>query len=106
MDLRFLILLAAILFVPQGRAGIIAHWRLDGDATDSARNHHGVVVGGDISWPTTNKIVGPAALQLNSANHANTWIQVTNTPDLQFGTNDFTVAFWVRKLVPTSGYLN
>ncbi|MDY6971031.1 MAG: hypothetical protein SV775_01750, partial [Thermodesulfobacteriota bacterium] len=35
--------------------GLVAHWKLDGDATDSAGSNHGTIHG---ATPTTGKIDG------------------------------------------------
>src|SRR5664279_745567 len=86
------------------RATLVGHWPLDGDANDSTSNHTYVVHGTHIAWSSSDKVAGSGSLQLNSGNKADTWIQIADKPDLQFGTNDFSVCFWVKKLHASANF--
>lgn len=86
------------------RAGLVGHWRLDGNASDSTSNHTAVVFGSHIAWPTSDKAAGSGSLQLNSGNQSDTWIQIADKADLQFGTNDFSVSYWVKKLHASANF--
>jgi hypothetical protein len=66
----------------------IAQWELDGDATDSVGDNDGTVVGG-VSWLAG----GGAAFDVNDPNAA---VVVADSPELDFGDVDFSIAMWVR----------
>jgi hypothetical protein len=62
------------------------------------------VFGSHIAWPTSDKAAGSGSLQLNSGNQSDTWIQIADKADLQFGTNDFSVCYWVKKLHASANF--
>jgi len=43
-------------------------------------------------------------LQLNAGNQADTWIQIADSQDLQFGSNDFSVCYWAKKFHASGNY--
>ncbi len=78
-------------------AKLIAHYRLDGDATDSGDDHDGVLHGNPIWVSGKNAAVGSGAIQLKSGDY----ISIAN--DTVFNiTGSMTVAVWIRTH-PTSG---
>ncbi len=88
------ILVAIVVFLITGNAhatltgGLVAHWKLDGDATDSASNNDGTVFGG-ASW-STGKVDG--ALDFDGIDD---YIQIDDNPDLD-GMGEFTLTSWVK----------
>lgn len=81
------------------RAEIIGHWRLDGNVLDSVAGRHGGVVGNAYAWQTANQVGGTGALTLNPADERSTFVELGNALAFQFGAGDFTVSYWVKKLV-------
>ena len=70
-------------------AGLIGWWPGDGDATDIAGSADGTLLNGATFAPG---IVGQAF----HFDGANDFVGVADSDSLDFGTGDFTVAFWVR----------
>ncbi|MBN2133714.1 MAG: PASTA domain-containing protein [Sedimentisphaerales bacterium] len=71
-----------------GPEGLLAHWKLDGDATDSAGANHGIVHGNPV-W-TTGKVDG--ALRLDGVGD---YVDCVNKAALSL-TDQMTVAAWVN----------
>ena len=94
----------AVMFANPVRAALVGHWTFDGDAKDSTGNHTSVTNGTHIAYSTADKVVGTGSLQLNSGNQADTWLQIADKADLQFGTNDFSVCYWFKKLHSSVNY--
>jgi hypothetical protein len=67
-------------YVTEG-ASIVAHWRLDNDATDSAGNIDGTLMNG--AGFTTDAIVGTHALSLESP--SSQYVDFGNPPGLPDG---------------------
>lgn len=67
--------------------GLVALWRAEGNAQDSIGANHGVLVGGT---SFTNGVEG----QCFAFDGVSGYIELTNTGDMDFGTNNFTVCAW------------
>jgi hypothetical protein len=79
---------AAQTCVPQP-AGLISWWTGDGDATD--------IVGGDDGTLQNGAAFGPGLVgQAFTFDGADDAVSVPDSSRLDFGTGDFTVAFWVK----------
>jgi hypothetical protein len=91
----------------QGTA-LVGHWPLNGNVSDTTGRHIQSLIGTNFVWTsgTDNEVAGTNALALNPQNQADTWVHVINATDLQFATNDFTISYWVKKLVSTANYLD
>lgn len=92
----FLFALAACALAPSLRAdcvalpsGAVAWWRAETNANDSVGNHHGALVNG------TSFIAGEVGAAF-SFDGADDFVSVGDSADWDFGTNDFTIEFWVR----------
>jgi len=96
-------LIALIFFLPDNikaqvnlNQGLIAYWNFNGNANDvSGNNHHGNVYDASLTndkWGNAN-----GAYYFNGINN---WIQVPNSPSLNFNTNSYTV----YALLNISGY--
>jgi hypothetical protein len=79
-------------------AGLVGHWRLDGDCRDhSGRGNDGINHGADLGAGDGAAFDGRGG-----------WIEVPDGPSLRFGTGDFSVAAWIhtdRNLVDLPGDL-
>ena len=69
-------------------SGLLAKWTAEGSAQDSVGVNHGTIVGG-VGY--ARGIKGQAF----ALDGASGYIDVTNTGDLDFGTNDFSICAWV-----------
>ena len=87
---------------------LVGHWPLNGNINDATGRHAQALVGTNYVWlsGTGNEVFGTNSLALNPQNQANTWVQVAHAPDLLFGTNDFTISYWVKKIVSTVNYFD
>ena len=85
---------------------LVGHWLLNGNINDSTGRHTEALVGANFVWTNGpgNEVVGSNSLSLNPQNQADTWVEVSNAPDLQFSTNDFTISYWVKSSVRTVNY--
>ncbi len=88
----FVLMLAAQLAVAQCDAppsGLVAWWPGEGNANDIIGMNNGTLMGGVTFVPGE---VGMAF----SFDGSSGYIDVTNTPSMDFGTNDFTIVCWIR----------
>jgi hypothetical protein len=69
--------------------GLVSWWRGEGDATDSWDDNDGVLIDGTTF--ATGKV--GQAFQLDGLDD---WVMVPSAPNLNFGTEDFTVCLWVN----------
>lgn len=68
---------------------LLAHWKLAEDCRDNSGNgHHGRNLGVNFV-----KVAGKKAAQFDGRT---SWIEVPPSPSLRLGTNEFTIAAWVR----------
>ncbi|MBI5774629.1 MAG: immunoglobulin domain-containing protein, partial [Verrucomicrobia bacterium] len=81
-------------------AGLVAWWKGDGSAYDAASTHDGLIVS-NVSYA-----VGKAG-QGFSFDATNSHVSVPHSPEWDFGTNEFTVEFWVnfRRINATQSFL-
>lgn len=90
------LLLAATLLLPVSAAepeGLIAHWKLAGDARDSSGSNLQATACG-IDWQAA---IGDLAAGTTAAFDGRTsQIEVANSDALQLGTGDFTIALWAH----------
>lgn len=77
--------------------GLVAFWRFEGNALDCMNRNNGDVVG-SVSWGTGKKEKG---LTLDGTN--GNYVSIANSADIQFGTNNFTISFWVNLTNDNSG---
>jgi hypothetical protein len=104
--MKMLVCANALCVSISGHASLVGHWPLDGSPVDLTGRHAAVTNGVNFSWQTSSNVAGSGSLWLNTNNLGTTWLQISNQTDLQFGTNDFSVSFWVKKLQSTVNYYN
>jgi hypothetical protein len=92
-------LAAGIYDVAEG-AGMVAHWRLDNDATDSAGNIDGMLMNG--AGFTTDAVVGSHALVLESSRAQ--YVDFGNPPGLPSGRAARSLCGWGKTDTIASGY--
>ena len=76
---------------------LVAHWQLDGDATDSSGNAHHGTVHGDPSWVAG--VVGGGAIQMDGVDD---YIEIENYTGVT-GSHSRTVTAWINADVSTDG---
>jgi hypothetical protein len=102
MKMRFRLLVFLTLFVcvafsgTAAMAGLIAHWKLDGNAADSVGNHDGTIEG-DPVWEANGRIDGAIVLDGDGD-----YIQTTLMDELHTA-NNFTLAVWFWTNVTDTG---
>jgi len=94
-----MLIVSGLSIVAEG-AGMVAHWRLDNDATDSAGNIDGTLMNG--AGFTTDAIVGSHALVLESP--SSQYVDFGNPPELPDGTSPRSLCAWGRTDTVASGY--
>lgn len=88
--------------------GLVAHYPLDGDATDGSGNGHDGTIIGNVQ-PTTDRL-GQANAAMDfpgtvTAQFPDCFIDVPDSPDFTLGSNPFTLATWARfDAADTSGF--
>jgi hypothetical protein len=70
---------------------LIAHYTFDGDYLDTSGNRFHAFEFGNPTF-TSDGAVGQAL----SFDGVDDYVELPNIPDLDFGTNDFTLTFWYR----------
>jgi len=70
-------------------AGLVGHYKLDQDATDSSGNNNHGTLGGDPQW-TAGKIGGALAFD------GDDYVDLGNPSQLDFGTASWSVSAWVK----------
>ena len=63
--------------------GLVAYWKLDGNAIDNTGNGHNGTVYGNLTYGSNTEFDGSSS-----------YINAGNSSDLNFGTGDFTVCSW------------
>jgi len=81
-------------------AGMVAHWRLDNDATDSVGNIDGTLMNG--AGFTTDAVVGSHTLVLESSQQQ--FVDFGNPPELPDGRSPRSLCAWGMTDTVTSGY--
>ena len=69
--------------------GLVAWWKADGDARDSAGDRHGTLIGGATFAPGRDG-------QAFAFNGSTSYVWIPNNPALIFGKDDFTIALWAK----------
>lgn len=82
--------LAALLAASTAHSQLLAHWKGDGNALDSAGTHHGTALSGVTYAPGR---YGDAFLFDGGLSG---YINVPDSPDWALGTGDFTFALWAN----------
>jgi len=75
--------------VEPNNVGLVGHYKLDQDATDSSGNNNHGTLGGDPKW-TTGKIGG--ALDFDGDDY----VDLGNPSQLDFGTGSWSVSAWIK----------
>jgi hypothetical protein len=86
------------------RGELIGHWKLDGNAQDATGANHGTVEGTNFDW--INSAPSPDALRMNASGTKDSYVRVGDAPEFDFGTGDFTVSHWVKKLETSDSWSN
>jgi tRNA A-37 threonylcarbamoyl transferase component Bud32 len=82
-------LLLARLSRITAETGLVCWWKADGDALDSAGNHHGTLMNG-VNFDSG---IEGQAFRFNGLD---TYVSVPDDPAWAFGTNDFSIALWAK----------
>jgi hypothetical protein len=81
-------------------AGMVAHWRLENDATDSAGNIDGTLTNG--AGFTTDAVEGNYALVLKSSQQQ--YVDFGNPPELPDGRSPRSMCAWAKTNTTASGW--
>ena len=96
MVMATLILITSSVWADVNPTGLVAHWKFDEGfgitAHDSAGSNNGTIYGAD--WTTDN--IGAGSLYFDGIN--NDIVVVPDSPDWTFGTENFTITFWMNPL--------
>ena len=87
--IQLIIFVVVFLFSGIAQANLIAHYKFDGNATDSVTGNSGTVYGDTYYTPG---IIGQAA----SFDGTGDYIDLGDSSDFDFGTGDFTVSIWAN----------
>jgi hypothetical protein len=93
------LMVSCFSYVAEG-AGMVAHWRLDNDATDSVGNIDGTLMNG--AGFTTDAIVGTHTLMLESP--SSQYVDFGNPPGLPNGRSPRSLCAWGMTDTIASGY--
>jgi hypothetical protein len=93
------LMVSCFSYVAEG-AGMVAHWRLDNDATDSVGNIDGTLMNG--AGFTTDAIVGTHTLMLESP--SSQYVDFGNPPGLPDGRSPRSLCAWGMTDTIASGY--
>jgi len=77
--------------------GLVAHWKLDGDANDSAGSNDGTLVNGPV-W-TTGQIGG--ALDFDGTSD---YVRIPDDDSISVGDQDYTICAWIKPDTLSSAY--
>jgi YVTN family beta-propeller protein len=69
--------------------GLVSLWRGENNAFDVIGGNHG-------AWSGTSAYAAGKSSQAFNFNGTNTYLDVANTPSLDFGTGNFTISFWMN----------
>ena len=86
---QIIVFVVVFLFSGIAQANLIAHYTFDGNATDSITGNSGTEYGNTYYTPG---IIGQAA----SFDGAGDYIDLGNSSDFDFGTDNFTVSIWAN----------
>jgi hypothetical protein len=91
---HFTILIVA-LHGSSAAAGLIGYWDFEGTALDQSPNHLDGRLVGDVAFDhdVPEPIESTSSLRLDGDGD---WIDLGNPPELNFATNDWTVAGWLK----------
>ncbi|MES2216237.1 MAG: LamG domain-containing protein, partial [Patescibacteria group bacterium] len=77
-------------------SNLVAHYRFDDGsgttAADASATSNSASLGGGVSFVTNSPKIGTGAVQFSGSGH----ITIPSSSSYNFGTGDFTVAFWVK----------
>jgi hypothetical protein len=91
---RILVISSAVLLGNAVQAALVGHWPADGSPIDIAGGNNGSLMG-PVAF--TSGVRGQAF-----AFSGNSYVEIPGIGRYQFGTGDFSVAFWVRTNVPVT----
>lgn len=117
MKPQLLLLFIAAVVVPSflgpaaTHADLILHWKFDEtdgitayDTSNSPNTHNGTLYS-PANWSSPGMAGGAVATNSTSSTSAG-YVELPHHTDLAFGSNDFSVSLWVRKLEASAGWRN